>query len=826
MASDSGKKTRIHAIGYAHLDPIWLWDWREGCREMLATVRSALLRLSEYPDFKVTFSSAGMYYWIKKYDPDMFAKIKQYNFQGRWEIVGGWWIESDVNLPDGESLIRQGIYGKRFFKRYFGCDCLVGFNPDSFGHPITLPKILKQLGQFYYVFMRPDQSEKYLPGAVILWEGDDGSQVIASRIPYSYSCEAECEEKLQKTYQDAQNEDSTDEVLFFFGVGDHGGGPTKKSIEFIQSKKCDTRKLKIDFGTILEYFMRLENKRHQMMLVKDELRHHARGCYSVHADLKRLNRRCEYLLLTAEKWCTIVFQILKREIPWDAISQAWENLLLHQFHDVITGTSIRQGLDDARMFINESLAIGSCELFDALRYLASHIIINDEQGEFIVFNSLPWPRTGPIELEYVFDPTQAQVFMDASGKIMNLQYLQRSELTESHRRKWLFFDTLPAMGYKTYRWFSEKSKLDPEILSDPSIFNIFSLEAGDFWLENKFWRLEFDPASGHLVKLYDNEWDIDLLEAQAAIARVMDDPWDTWAHDVARFDQEIGVFDTPEFRRLENGPLRATLSIKTQYHHSHFIQYWRIYRTDPRIEVDLDFQWHEQHKMLKYCFPLKLKDQFYTSEQPYGSICRFSDSTEQPFQKWLDVSGNLSIDNENFEYGVSFLNTGIFAFSLENGELRLTLCRSAIYAHHDPAKPDPNKIYDYSDQGRHEIKLLLIPHPDRGISAETVQLAYDLNTPVYSIIDYPHAGYLPKTASFLEISAPNVIGTVIKKAESADELIIRCYEVEGKQTSGHIKLPYWRLEASFEIDPYALKTFRLLIRDGALRIYESNALEE
>jgi alpha-mannosidase len=756
----------------------------------------------------------------------MFARIKQYNFQGRWEIVGGWWIESDVNLPDGESLLRQGIYGKRFFKRYFGCDCLVGFNPDSFGHPITLPKILKQLGQFYYVFMRPDQNEKYLPGDVILWEGDDGSQVITSRIPYSYSCDAECEEKLQNTYQDAQKEDSTDDVLFFFGVGDHGGGPTKKSIEFIQSKKCDTPELKIDFGTILEYFMRLENNRHQMMLVKDELRHHARGCYSVHADLKRLNRRGEYLLLTAEKWCTIVFQILKREIPWDAIAHAWENLLLHQFHDVITGTSIRQGLDDARMFMNESLAIGSRELFDVLRYLASHIIINDEQGEFIVFNSLPWPRTGPIELEYVFDPTQTQVFMEASGKIMNLQYLQRSELTESHRRKWLFFDTLPAMGYKIYRWFSEKSKLDPEILSDPSIFNIFSLEAGDFWLENKFWRLEFDPISGHLVKLYDNECDIDLLEAPAAILRVMNDPWDTWAHDVARFDQEVGVFNTPEFRLLENGPLRATLYIKTHFQDSHFIQYWRIYRTDHRIEVDLDFEWHEQHKMLKYCFPLKMKDQFYTSEQPYGSISRFSDGTEQPVQKWLDVSGNLSLEDENFEYGISFLNTGIFAFSLENGELRLTLCRSAIYAHHDPAKPDPNKIYDYSDQGRHEVKLLLIPHPDRGISAETIQLAYDLNTPVYSIIDYPHAGYLPKTASFLEISAPNVIGTVIKKAESADELIVRCYEVEGKRTSGQIKLPYWRLEASFDIDPYALKTYRLLIRDGVLRIYESNALEE
>ncbi|MBN2093183.1 alpha-mannosidase [candidate division KSB1 bacterium] len=826
MASDSGKKTRIHAIGYAHLDPIWLWDWREGCREMLATVRSALLRLNEYPDFKVTFSSAGLYFWIKKYAPDLFARIKQFNFQGRWEIVGGWWIESDVNLPDGESLIRQGIYGKRFFKRYFGCDCLVGFNPDSFGHPITLPKILKQLGQFYYVFMRPDQHEKYLPGDVILWEGDDGSQVIASRIPFSYNCDAECEEKLQKTIQDARKEDSTDDVLFFYGVGDHGGGPTKRSIEFIQSQKCDTPELKIDYGTILEYFMRLENNRHQMMLVKDELRHHARGCYAVHTNLKRMNRRCEYLLLTAEKWCTVVFQILKRDIPWDAFSLAWENVLLHQFHDVITGTSIRQGLDDARMFLNESLAIASRELFDVLRYLASHIVIHDEQGEFIVFNSLPWPRTGPIELEYMFDPAQSQVFIDINGKIMHLQDVQRSELTESPRRKWLFFDTLPAMGYKTYRWSSEKTKLDLEILSDTSILNIFSLEADQYSLENKFWRLEFDPATGQLVKLNDNEWDIDILKAPAAIARVIDDPWDTWAHGVARFEQEVGLFSQPEFRLLENGPLRATLYIKTHYQHSHFIQYWRIYRTDPRIEIVLDFEWHEHHKMLKYCFPLKMQNQFFTSEQPYGTISRYSDGTEQPLQKWLDVSGNLIIEDENLEYGVSFINSGISAFSLENDELRLTLCRSPIYAHHDPAKPDPNKIYEYSDQGHHEIKLLLLPHPGHGISAESIQLAYDLNTPVYSIIDYPHAGYLPKTASFLEISAPNVIGTVLKKAESADELIIRCYEVEGKQTHTHIKLPYWRLEANIEIGPHVLKTYRLLIRDGALRIYESNALEE
>ena len=215
-------KATLHMIGNAHIDPVWLWQWQEGFHEVQATFRSALDRMKEFPEFKFVASSAVFYQWVEDNDPEMFAEIKQRVFEGRWGIVGGWWIEPDCNIPCGESFVRQGLYGQRFFKSRFGVTASVGYNIDSFGHHGMLPQILKKSGLPYYVFMRPDLHEKELPGRVFWWESDDGSQVLTLRLPSPYGtwgpnidshiqyCASEIKEPLQ-------------EMVCFYGVGDHGG---------------------------------------------------------------------------------------------------------------------------------------------------------------------------------------------------------------------------------------------------------------------------------------------------------------------------------------------------------------------------------------------------------------------------------------------------------------------------------------------------------------------------------------------------------------------------------------------------------------------------
>jgi len=820
MEIESGQRIRVHAIGYAHLDPIWLWDWREGCREDLATVRSAIIRIFEYSDFKMSFSSAALYLWIKKYDPDLFERIRKLVQIGRWEIVGGWWVESDVNLPSGESLLRQGFYGKQFFKQNFGVDCIVAFNPDSFGHPSTLPKILKHLGQFYYVFMRPENHEKQLPQDTFIWEGDDGSQIIATRIAYGYTCEKNCVQKVEQLIHDLQQEHQLADVMCFFGVGDHGGGPTRQAIEEIQQLKYNHYPHTINFGTILEYFMHLEPFRRHLSVIADELQHHARGCYSVNMPIKRLNRTCETQLLNTEKWCSVAYQILKCDFPNGSLKQAWEDVLLHQFHDVITGTSIRKGLQDATMYLNEALAICDRELFQALRQLASHITIEDEQGEFIVFNHLLWPYSGPVEIEYSHNTSEQREFLDATGRKIDYQDLQRSDLTPAERKRWVFCDTIPPLGYKIYHWGKiVKSALEPDAANP--------LKITPHSLENQFWQLEFSPHTGELIRLYDQQQAVEVIQSSAAVAKIIADPSDTWSHAISSFDNEIGRFQEPEFLVYETGPVRACLCIKTWFNHSSFEQKWRLYRDDPRIEVELKWNWQEQQKMLKYAFPLNLVQPVCYCDQPYGQIQRKADGQEQPFQQWVGVAGQTTTRNdEEIDYGVVFLNNGINSYHLDQNSLNLTLCRSAIYAHHDPACIDPNALYDYSDQGLHEVKLIIRPYAGSRIPPEIIRQAYELNTPPFVLIDFPHNGYLPKEIAFAEISAPNVIGTVYKKAQDGDELILRCYETAGQTTTAQLRMPYWRLAAEFTIKPYAINTYRIKIQGGLIKLLDSNALEE
>ena len=820
--SKEKKKLIIHAIGYGHLDPVWLWDWREGCREMLATCRSALERMKETPEFRYSCSSAGVYQWVQQYAPDMFKEIRSAVRQGRWEIVGGWWMEPDLNLPSGESLIRQGLYGKRFFKQNFGIDCIIGFNPDSFGHPLTLPKILNQLGQIYYVFMRPEEHEKSLSNDVFIWEAADGSCVVASRISHGYGCDQSIDQKIDRVFEYLINHSLLKDGLCFYGVGDHGGGPTKACIQTLKELQIDAETHKINFSTLFEYFIALEPIKTSLPIVREELQHHARGCYSVHAEIKRLNRQCEQSLLSAEKWTAVAYHLLQRTVPVEALHHAWQNILFHQFHDVITGTSIRKGLEDTKMFLNESLAIAGRELFHAVRDIASQIPIEDEKGEFIVFNSLPWERLGPIEIEYAFPHEEKVIFVDDENRAVVHQDLQRAELTAAGRKHWVFIDHLPPMGYKTYRWAPSETSNTP---SNSAVE--FALDAGENWLENNAWRLEFDPVTGHLIKCTDKQHQIDILAGSAAIPIVFEDQSDTWSHDVARYDQQTGVFAEADVRLYEFNRVRAALMITSHYNHSTFRQKWLLYRQRQAIDLEISIDWHEQHKLLKYSFPLNLQHAKSFADQPYGHVERPGDGDEHPYQQWLTISGKASDTmNKQVDYNVSLLNNGNYSYSLHKSELRLTLLRSAIYAHHNPTTPDRNRIYDYSDLGRHDLTLSIINHIGPPLSARVVRRAHELNAPPFALIDYAHPGYLPKHAAFVEVKPDNIIATVLKKAEDGDSLVLRCYEVEGKETAVEIILNYNKLSGQFKIRPFQIKTLQLKVRQGALEIVESNGLEE
>ncbi|HJS18974.1 MAG TPA: hypothetical protein VJ785_09495, partial [Anaerolineales bacterium] len=477
-------KTRtLHMIGNAHLDPVWLWQWQEGYQEAKATFRSALDRMNEFDDFVFVASSAAFYEWVEKSDPAMFAEIQQRVKEGRWGLVGGWWVEPDCNIPSGESFARHGLYGQRYFLKKFGVKARTGFNVDSFGHAGSLPQILKKSGIDYYVFLRPMPHEKGLPSRLFWWEASDGSRVMAFRIPFEYLSWGK-DVQAHALRCAGEMKDPVDEFMCFYGVGNHGGGPTIENLNSIRSLNEDTSfPVNLVCSRPDDFFQAAESKGWSLPVVRDELQHHASGCYASHSGIKRWNRQAENRLLAAEKWSVIATLLGNQSYP-DDFENAWRNVLFNQFHDIMAGTSLEAAYEDARNSFGESISIADRNLNRAVQSIAWNICNEPEDGarSVIVFNPLTWPVETTVETEFnAWKP--GATLLDNTGHVIPHQAVQSK--TTTGRMRLCFPARLPALGYRTYRMLPAREGQSPEIPA--------TIQASDQMLENERFRLEFDP---------------------------------------------------------------------------------------------------------------------------------------------------------------------------------------------------------------------------------------------------------------------------------------------------------------------------------------------
>src|SRR5215216_4591677 len=418
-------------IGNAHIDPVWLWQWQEGFHEVKASFRSALDRMKEFADFVFVASSAAFYEWVEQSDPAMFAEIQQRVNEGRWGIVGGWWVEPDCNIPAGESFVRHGLYAQRYFKEKFGVTARTGFNVDSFGHAGTLPQILKKSGIDYYVFLRPMPHERGLPARLFWWQSDDGSRVLTFRIPFEYLSWGKDMETHARRCADEMKE-PVDEFMCFYGVGNHGGGPTIDNIESIHRLDADPEfPARLACSTPEAFFEVAETKGWSLPIIQSELQHHASGCYAAHSNIKRWNRLAENRLLAAEKLSVVAANW--EEAPGasprhpDQFARAWKDVLFNQFHDIMAGTSLEAAYDDARDAYGEALAIAGRALNQATQSIAWKIGIRLEEGvrPLVVFNPLTWPVKANVEIESSRLKPEAAL-MDESGQMIPYQGVQSS----------------------------------------------------------------------------------------------------------------------------------------------------------------------------------------------------------------------------------------------------------------------------------------------------------------------------------------------------------------------------------------------------------------
>ncbi len=788
------KNKKLQMIGNAHLDPVWLWNWQEGFQEVKATFRSALDRMTEDENFVFSCSSSAFYEWVEKNNPQMFQEIQERVAEGRWEIVGGWYIQPDCNIPSGESFVRQALYAQRYFQNKFGKMATTGYNVDSFGHHANLPQILKKSGMDHYVFMRPMPLEKSLPSRIFHWNSPDGSSVLSYRIPFEYCTWGNLEKYVNRLKTELQ--DSEDYLMLFYGVGNHGGGPTKDNIADIYelNKRSDTPHMVM--GTIEEFFSEVGKKEHPHYI--GDLQHHASGCYSAHSQIKQQNRDAEHMLITAESWSAVADVVKNQPYP-DNFDRAWKGILFNQFHDILAGTSIQSAYKDASYLFGQAMAIGQENLNYAVQAITWDVHIEEDltMKPIVVCNPHPWSGKMVVELEVRGLSSDDFYVTDHEGTVIPAQRIQ-SEATVLNQSRLLFVAELPSLGYSLFKLY-EKS-----IESANSNANV---AVTDTTLENQQFRLEFNPENGCIKSFYDKQVDLEILRREGGRIAIIEDTSDTWAHNIFSFQNEVGNMALESMRIVEQGPVRSTLRVKSIFNNSSVIQDFRLYNELDYVEVVCKVDWKEPQKIAKIKYPVYCNFRKPTYEIPYGFLERHANGEEEPGQSWIDLSG------EHFEketmYGLAIANSAKYSYDCTVDEIGLTIVRNSVYAHHMPKELESDTEYAYVDQGMQTFSYLLLPHKNSWKESPIIQRSQELQRKAIPIIETYHKGDLPQTNSFISLESDHAVISAVKKSEDGKSLIVRMYETHKTEASGILKVPFLNREIALTFSPCEIKTVRI-----------------
>jgi alpha-mannosidase len=770
-------------IGNAHIDPVWLWQWPEGYQEVRATFQSALDRMEEYPDFVFTCDSSLFFEWVEEHDPALFETIRERIAEGRFQVVGGWWVEPDCNIPSGESFVRQALYGQRYLREKFGITATTGANLDSFGHNASIPQILRKSGIDSYVFLRPGPKEKTLESPIFWWESPDGSRVLAYRIPHEYCApKDDIGEHVEQAV--ASLPDADEDYAVFYGVGNHGGGPTKANLEQIARMGLEPSSLRAFFDAAASNGSR--------PVLRGELQHHSPGCYTTHSGIKRWNRRAENLLQRAEKWCAIADSLGARPYPLAELTRAWKLLLFNQFHDTLAGTSIEPAYEDARDQIGHASSIAASALNAAVQSIARQIEIEQEEEmrPVVVFNPHPWPLRTDVELEYTWTREQGHHVVDDEGTPVPMQLTRPLTTMSGTRSRFVFPVEVPPLGYRTYR-----VRLG-ELVSDRH-----KLSASETTLENEHVLLELDPGSGRISKLVHKASGADLAAPDAEHAVVVDDRSDTWGHGISAYDDEVGEFECSGVRLLESGPVRAILRVESRYGSSTLREDYVLSADARHVDVRVALDWHERLKLLKLRYPTSVETDRATFETPYGHLERLAGGDEEPGQAWVDVSGSRC--------GLTVINDSKYGYDVRGGNVGISAVRSPVWAWHDPRELEEGGDFEYMDLGRQTFLVRLVPHAGEWRAADVVRLAAQLNQPPFALIETFHPGSLAQRESFASGGGGDVVLTVLKAGEDGG-YVVRAFESSGRAARLSSTVLGTAIEADF--GPHEIKTF--VLRDG------------
>lgn len=787
----------LHLIGHSHIDAAWLWPWRDGSNVVLTTARSALDRMQETPGFCYSHSSSMHYRWIQDADPGMFAEIVERVREGRWEVVGGWPVEPDCNLPSTESFVRHALYGKAYCRKALGVDVKIGFNPDSFGHAAGLPTILRQSGYRYYVFMRPRPEDGTDLPLLFWWEGPDGSRVLTLRILDSYDNPASrvplvAGNSFAPGFRDG---------AFFLGVGDHGGAVTREQISQILQMQSDPNLPELRWSTLREFFAAVESSAAMASLpvIRGGLQHHARGCYSACGEEKYQNRRAERAMVAAESIALIANTQLNRAYPRPEFASAWWKITFNQFHDLLAGSALYSNYEDARDGIGSGCQTAMEAKIGALATMARRVDTRRATaGVTFAFNPLPWPRR--TYLEYIPSRGAGPIthLKAEDGTLVPAQQRPSTSMTNFFPRLAAWVD-LPAFGYRV---FSEESGTPPPAPT----YKSSALVA-----ENAFGLSSLKTDEG-----------TELLSSPLELV-VIDDPSDTWAHGINRFRNEIGRPTFVSSQVVEDGPVLRVTRQRLRWRQSEISVDISQFPQLNVVKLHFVIDWRERQQILKLGVPTALASAKVSAMVPGAIESRPTSGDEEPYQDWVALEGQIG----GSTYTVGLLNNCTYSYDCLDNLLRTILIRSAPYARHDPNKVQPDSLDAWQDQGRQERVFWLTARRGSCLEQNFDRLANELQSPAEYVMDSRHKGTAAWQESFLQISPSTVTMLAFKRAEDAENaVILRVQDRGGISTTMHLQSGALGIDQEVPLRPWELKTLRIEYAKGHQGVLRAVSLLE
>ncbi len=760
----------VTCVGHTHIDTAWLWTLEQTRKKVARSFSTVLSLMREYDDFTFMSSQPQLYEFLSEDHPEIFSRIRPYAESGRWEAEGGMWVEADTNITGGESLVRQFLFGKRYFKEHFGADNRILWLPDVFGYSGSLPQIMKKSEIDYFMTTKISWNDyDKLPYDTFRWRGIDGSEVLSHFIcTQDYRSP---EGKFITTYNGDlnpssvmgawkryQQKDLNRDILLSFGHGDGGGGPTREMIE------CGRRMSKgipgcpaVRFGTALDYFRKLDKEvsgRKRLPVWSGELYfEYHRGTYTSIAKIKKNNRKAEILLQETE-WLGSMDRLTRRApYPREEINAAWKLFLLNQFHDILPGSSIKEVYEDSdaqfRTIFRECGSLRDA----AAASVAGGIGLGEES--LVVFNSTAYLRS---------DVAEAVIPYERFGIFDGDRPVPWQKTAEGTTV--FFVRDVPPKGYKTFTL--RKSGGNDAGTTPPASPLSSGAAKAPRSLTTAFWHMELD-GNGNIVSLSDRKSGKEYAVPGEPMNRLcafedMPPGDDAWNINAYIYDKSWNLDEVRSAEVTESGPVRTVVRIERPFMRSSVRQEIILYEGMPRIDIRSRIDWKESNILLKADFPVDVNAVRAAYDIQFGNIERSTTTNTTWDFAQFEVSAHRWADLSQEDHGLSVLNDCKYGYDIKDRHLRITLLKSAVY-------PNPD-----ADKEVHEFTYSIYPHAGGWRSAGTDEAAAFLNCPLLVRAEQPHPGRLPAEYSFVRTGCRNVVIDTVKQAEDSGDTVVRLYE--------------------------------------------------